>query len=548
MNARVNNPNNVPSALVPGWQPDSPQKGPAGPALPPKPEALRRSMENIGGPVGRTPLQSGNAPMARRVSSDRLSALFPTNQGGVPSMAYGRRQSAPGVLPYPVDDAPHLPNRFDPPHLPNPFDPPPQQGRQAWGQAPGHGMPSQPHAQPPIIPERPFYAPPLKHSLSFGNLQHVTGPQQSSLLYPVDDRPPAQGYRPPARPPYEQPPRNSHSQQNLAQAAAYPDPSRPHASPQGQGHYTARPETRPEPPPQGYGHGQQDHAQAAAHSYPSRPSPAHANSQWQGHYPAQQQARPAQPLRHSHSHPNLGQAALSSPQAQGHYASRPQSSQQARPLRPSQSEGNLAHAAARPQRPPPSQASGSGRSAFAAMKPFGEYSNEKYYMRQSLLTSMPEKKKNRFGITKSDSPENALRRQHVYHCLEVMDNYMDGHMNYVVKAGDKPAGMLSMSQLPDNRGVKINGVIGLPDTKGVGVHAIRAAIEKSLETGGGGRVELNYLPSNSANLLAFYTKAGFEEHGYFNDDGNYVTHMDLNAGKAMEFLRNTEGNSPRFVA
>nr|WP_259372123.1 GNAT family N-acetyltransferase [Caldimonas mangrovi] len=121
-------------------------------------------------------------------------------------------------------------------------------------------------------------------------------------------------------------------------------------------------------------------------------------------------------------------------------------------------------------------------------------------------------------------------------------------MNYVVKAGGKPAGMLSMSELPDNRGVKINGVIGLPDTKGVGVHAIRAAIEKSTEVGGGGRVELNYLPSNSENLRAFYTKAGFVERGYFNDAGKYVTHMVLDANKAKEFLRNTSGNSPRFIS
>jgi hypothetical protein len=108
--------------------------------------------------------------------------------------------------------------------------------------------------------------------------------------------------------------------------------------------------------------------------------------------------------------------------------------------------------------------------------------------------------------------------------------------------------MLSMSELPGERGVKINGVIGLPDTKGVGIHAIRAAIERSMKGDGGGRVELNYLPSNSANLRAFYTKAGFVERGYFNDAGNYVTHMILDANKAKEFLRSTDGNTPRFVS
>jgi RimJ/RimL family protein N-acetyltransferase len=182
------------------------------------------------------------------------------------------------------------------------------------------------------------------------------------------------------------------------------------------------------------------------------------------------------------------------------------------------------------------------------MKPIGEHSRDQWDMRQSLLSSLPERKKNMFGITRSDSPQDALRRQHIYHCLEVMNGYMDGHLNYVVMAGKKPAGMLSMSELPGERGVKINGVIGLPDTKGVGIHAIRAAIERSMKGDGGGRVELNYLPSNSANLRAFYTKAGFVERGYFNDAGNYVTHMILDANKAKEFLRSTDGNTPRFVS
>jgi len=54
-----------------------------------------------------------------------------------------------------------------------------------------------------------------------------------------------------------------------------------------------------------------------------------------------------------------------------------------------------------------------------------------------------------------------------------------------------------MSVLASDRGVKINGVVGQPDAKGVGVHAFRATFEKSMEVGAGGRVELNYLPSNS---------------------------------------------------
>lgn len=534
VNARVNNKlNNVPGILVPGWQPSSAPKVPTGPALPPKPAALRPSMENMAGLASRPPSHSGNASMAGRVSNDRLSAFLGTNPGAASSShspVYGQTQSASTrPLPYP-DDKPHLPNRYERPR---------QQGGQGWGQPSSHAMPPQPYAPPPVFPQRPSYAPALKHSLSFGNLQHVTSPQPSSLPYPLYN-PLAQGHyvaRPEARP-YALPLRPSHSEGNLTQAAAYPNPSRPY--------------------------------------------PPHANLQGQGNYPAWQQARPsAQPLGNSHSHERLPQAAYSSPQAQGHYAARPPTGPYAHPLRHGHSEGNLAQAAARPQRPPlqpastwpashrpvttaqakpamasttaasrpiPLQASGVGGSAFDAMKPIGEYSNDKYDMRQSLLASLPEKKKNRFGITKSDSPQDALRRQHIYHCLEVMDGYMDGQMNYVVKAGEKPAGMLSMSALPDNRGVKINGVIALPDTKGVGLHAIRAAIEKSMKVGGGGRVELNYLPSNSANLRAFYTKAGFVEHGYFNDAGNYVTHMVLDANKAKEFLRNTEGNSPRFVS
>ena len=198
VNARFNNKlDNVPAILVPGWQPASASKVPTGPALPPKPVALHPSMENMAGLASRPPSHSGNAPMARRVSSDRLSAFLGTNPRSASSShspVYGQKQSgSKQPLPYPDDK----------PHLPNPYDRPQQQGRQGWGQPSSHAMPSQSYAQPPVFPQRPSYAPALKHSLSFGNLQQVTGPQPSSFPYPLNHNPLGQGHyaaRPEARP------------------------------------------------------------------------------------------------------------------------------------------------------------------------------------------------------------------------------------------------------------------------------------------------------------------------------------------------------------
>jgi hypothetical protein len=146
------------------------------------------------------------------------------------------------------------------------------------------------------------------------------------------------------------------------------------------------------------------------------------------------------------------------------------------------------------------------------------------------------------------SAQESARNARVGRCLNALDAHRPGSNNFVMRDGGKLVGVMSIEEPPkparSSDALLIQSLVSLPDMQGVDRRAVEIAVQLSVQTGRGGRVDLKIPQTTDVDEAFFDSNSGFDALGFVASRRWAGDRMSLSQRAIDAYKQGSGGTSP----